>query len=237
MFRNLCRRGKRRQRAVSSEAAAGDGGEAMDCVKRMMPYRIETDRLVLRCWQPHDARLLKEAVDASLDHLRPWMPWAAHEPQSVEAKAERLRVFRGEFDLDRDYVFGIFSRDERLALGSSGLHTRPGDGGLEVGYWIRASHVGQGLGTETAAALTKVGFELARAARIEIHCRPDNAASASIPRKLGFTHEAIRREMTRDAEGTAHDAMIWTMLGREYPTSPAARTALAAYDVLGQRLF
>ena len=39
------------------------------------PYRIETERLVLRCYDPEDAPLLKDAVDRSLDHLRPWMPW------------------------------------------------------------------------------------------------------------------------------------------------------------------
>ena len=27
------------------------------------PYRIETERLVLRCWQPEDAAHLKEAVE------------------------------------------------------------------------------------------------------------------------------------------------------------------------------
>jgi RimJ/RimL family protein N-acetyltransferase len=201
-----------------------------------MPYRVETERLVLRCWEPRDARLLKEAVDSSLDHLRPWMPWAAYEPQSVEAKADRLRIFRGEFDLDRDYVYGILSRDERLVVGSSGLHTRLDAGGLEIGYWIRASHVGRGLATEAAAALTKVAFELAKTERVEIHCRPDNVASAAVPRKLAFTHEATRRELSRDSDGTAHDSMIWTLLGREYPSSPAARTAVAAYDVLGERL-
>lgn len=29
-----------------------------------MPYRIETSRLVLRCYQPSDAPLLKAAIDA-----------------------------------------------------------------------------------------------------------------------------------------------------------------------------
>ena len=47
----------------------------------MPPYRIVTERLVLRTWEPRDAPLLKEAVDSSIDHLLPWMPWAAHEPQ------------------------------------------------------------------------------------------------------------------------------------------------------------
>ena len=47
-------------------------------------------RLVLRCWNPADAPLLKAAIDGSLEHLRPWMPWARHEPEALEAKVERL---------------------------------------------------------------------------------------------------------------------------------------------------
>ena len=41
------------------------------------PYRIETERLVIRCWNPADAPLLKEAIDSSLEELQAWMPWAA----------------------------------------------------------------------------------------------------------------------------------------------------------------
>lgn len=39
-----------------------------------VPYRIETARLVIRCYDRADAPLLKAAVDASVEHLRPWMP-------------------------------------------------------------------------------------------------------------------------------------------------------------------
>jgi len=208
----------------------------MEHIKGRMPYRVETSRLVLRCWEPSDAALLKEAIDVNLDHLRPWMPWAMEEPQSVEAKAERLRTFRGEFDLDRNYVFGILSRDERLALGSSGLHPRGGEGSLEIGYWVRSSHVRQGLGAEAAAALAKVAFEFAKVDRVEIHCHPANAASAAIPRKLGFTHEATRRQVSRDSAGVPCDSMIWTLLASEYPESPAARLEIAAYDATGRRM-
>ena len=38
-------------------------------------YRIETKRLVVRCYDPSDAPLLAESVTESLEHLRPWMPW------------------------------------------------------------------------------------------------------------------------------------------------------------------
>jgi RimJ/RimL family protein N-acetyltransferase len=115
-------------------------------------YRIHTRRLILRCWQPEDAPLLKAAIDASLDHLRPWMPWAHQEPTDIEAKVALLHRFRGDFDLGKDFVYGVFSRDEKQALGGTGLHLRLGEGAREIGYWIHQEHVGRGLATELATA-------------------------------------------------------------------------------------
>src|SRR5688500_1778869 len=105
-------------------------------------YRIETPRLVLRCWQPADAPLLAAATAASVEHLRPWMPWIQQEPEELEAKVQRLRAFRARFDTDVDYVYAIFSPDEREVIGGTGLHPRIGEGGLEIGYWISAPHAG-----------------------------------------------------------------------------------------------
>ena len=91
------------------------------------PYRIETERLVLRCWEPSDAPLLKDALDSSLDHLRPFMDWAHAEPEPVEAKAERLRTFRAPFDtgvgqLRHGHLTPIDESEESGASGASGLH-------------------------------------------------------------------------------------------------------------------
>src|SRR5215213_10034403 len=132
------------------------------------PYRIETERLVLRCWEPRDAPLLKQSVDASLDHLRPWMPWALDEPQTLDEKIELLRSFRGQFDLDQNFVYGVFSPDESEAVGGTGLHPRVGDGGLEIGYWVSAAAVGRGYATEVAAALTRIAFALPEVDRVHI---------------------------------------------------------------------
>jgi RimJ/RimL family protein N-acetyltransferase len=198
------------------------------------PYRIETERTVLRCWQPADGPLVKEAVDASLDHLREWMPWAVDEPEAVETKVQRLRRFRANFDLDKDYIYGIFSQDERQVLGGTGLHTRVGKGAFEIGYWIRASHINRGLATEISAALTRVAFELCDADRVEIHCDPHNLRSAAIPRKLGYVHEATLRHRTVTPTGDPRDTMIWTILADEFLGSPAASVQIRAYDAAGQ---
>src|SRR5439155_1425285 len=158
------------------------------------PYRVVTERLVARCWEPADAPLLKEAVDSSLEHLRPWMPWARDEPQTLPQKVQLLRAFRGQFDRGENFVYGLFSADESEVVGGSGLHPRAGDDiSLEIGYWIRASAIGQGYATEATAALARVGLELCGADRIDIRVDPANERSAAVPRKLGFVEEAVLR--------------------------------------------
>jgi len=199
-------------------------------------YRIHTARLVIRCWNPADAPLLKAAIDASLDHLRPWMPWAEQEPQELDQKIEGLRRFRGKFDLGQDFVYGIFNRGESQVLGGTGLHTRAGEGAREIGYWIHADWINRGLATEASAALTRVAFEIDRVHRVEIHCDPANVRSAAVPRKLGYTHEATLHQRLPLPDGTLRDAMIWTLLAGEYPASPAARAEIQALDALGRQI-
>jgi RimJ/RimL family protein N-acetyltransferase len=198
------------------------------------PYRIVTERLVLRCWEPRDAPLLKEAVDSSIDHLLPWMPWAVHEPQSLEDKVALLRQFRGKFDLGQDFTYGILTPDEQQAVGGTGLHTRIGDDALEIGYWIRASRVGEGLGTESTAALTRVAFELTDVDRVEIRCEPENEDSRAIPRKLGYREEATLRRRLRHPE--PRDVVVYSLFRDDFDSSPAAAAVIEAYDAAGTRV-
>jgi len=202
------------------------------------PYRIETERLVIRCYEPEDAPLLKGAVDSSLDHLLPWMPWARFEPQSVADKVELCRMFRGQFDLDQNYVYGIFSPDETEQLGGSGFHKRANEGSLEIGYWVAASALGRGIATEVTAVQTRAGFELAGLDRIDIQVEPDNERSIAIPRKLGFTEDGkLRRRLeAHEPEGPARDSVIFSMLREELAGSPCMQYEYVGYDVLGVQL-
>lgn len=198
-------------------------------------YRIETKRLVLRCWQPADASMLQEATAVNKEHLLAFMPWAADEPAPIEAKVDLIRKFRADFDRGEDYVYGIFNSDETRVLGGSGLHTRVGEEGLEIGYWIDKDFTGRGLATELSAALTKVAFELYFVQRMEIHCSTENVASAAVPRKLGYVHEATRRRLGF-AHGGKSDSMIWTLFSDEYPNTPSASAEIKAFDIAGNKL-
>lgn len=76
-----------------------------------------------------------------LDHLRVWMEFAMQEPTPLPQLAERLAKFEESSRAGRDRLYGIFTPDERLALGAMGLHPRIGPGGIEIGYWLRESAV------------------------------------------------------------------------------------------------
>jgi len=165
----------------------------------------------------------------SAEHLKPWMPWAHDEPEPFVEKEKRLVRFRGMFDLSENYVYGIFNKEETKLIGGTGLHPRLGDNELEIGYWIHKDYVRRGLVTESTAALIKVAFEIIHIHRIEIHCDPVNIASASVPRKLGFTHEGTLRAKTPFLDRW-RDTMIWGLLDSEYPNSPSVQAQIKVLD-------
>lgn len=212
-------------------------GGTLSLVTRPGPaYRIETPRLILRCWEPTDEPTLASAVTASVEHLRPWMPWAASEPISAEQRVKLLRGFRAAFDTDRDFIYGIFSPDGREVFGGTGLHPRIGPGGREIGYWIRVDQAGQGFATEATAALTRVAFEIDGVRRVEVRCDPANTRSRRVPEKLGFTCDGILRSHMLDTAGEPRDTMVWSLIRSEYEGSVPSRAELVAFDVTGARI-
>ncbi len=195
-----------------------------------LAYSIHTPRLILRCWHPTDANLLQRTINDNLDYLRPWMDWARQEPESLEMKTERLRRFRDDFLSRRDAVYGIFGADGLRIIGGTGLHARENRDAREIGYWVGQTHANRGLATESAAALTRVAFEIYGVERVEIRCDPRNAASARVAEKLGYTHRSTLHGNKTDAEGLVRDTMVWSLEAADYPRSGAAAASVAAYN-------
>lgn len=140
---------------------------------------------MLRQWAEEDSAALGEAIEASAEHLTPWMAWMADEPKPPEVRAEMIRQWRADWDQGGDVVLGVFL--DGAPIGGTGLHRRLGPRALEIGYWIHAHHTRHGYATELSAALTDAAFEIDGIDRVEIHHDKANVASAGVPRRLGFT--------------------------------------------------
>jgi RimJ/RimL family protein N-acetyltransferase len=200
-------------------------------------YRVVTPRLVVRCWTPSDAPLLQRAIESSITHLREFMPWAEREPEPIEARTERLRQFRGLFDLGQDFVYGIFDKTEQECLGGSGLHTRQGPLMRELGYWIAKDHTRKGYATEACNALLQVAFRVDQVPRVEIRCEPTNVASASVAKKLGMKLDGTLRANTIRSDGSVRDTLLFSALKAELDELPCRSLSVQAYGSVGERLF
>jgi len=204
--------------------------------KTRTAYRVETKRLVLRCWSPADAPVLRAALDACDAYLRPWIPFMKDEPRSLQQTAQWLRGHRAAFDSGTMFRYAVFDKAERNLLGENMLLSRVGPGGLEIGYWTHKDAAGNGFATEATCAMIRVAFDIEKAMRVEIMCAPENSASASIPSRLGFTHEATLKKRAIDVDGAWRDLMVWSLFAEDDRSGPVAGFAYQAFDCLGEAI-
>ena len=172
------------------------------------PERVDAGAVVLRRIRSADAGAVAAAVAGSLDHLRPWMPWAT--PDSADRRSQLSRVAEADemWESGISYIYSVLTADHGTLVGEIGLHRRGGDGSIEIGYWIAGSQTRRGFGTSAAAAITDVALALPGVSRVEIHCDEANTASAAIPRKLGYRLDRVE-ERKPEAPGESGRLMIW----------------------------
>jgi RimJ/RimL family protein N-acetyltransferase len=157
-----------------------------------------------------DAGQLARAVGASLDHLRPWMPWASEQAAGVQAQRNRCRVLEAHWADGSEYVYVLRPERSEQVIGCFGLHRRIGPGALEIGYWMHADFTGRGYATACAGALTQAGLALPDVARAEIHTDEANTFSAAVPRRLGYRLHRVE-ERPPEAPGESGRRQIWVM--------------------------
>lgn len=162
------------------------------------------DELTLRRWTVDDAAALSEAIDASREHLRPWMEWVSGEPVPLPLRRRMIAGWEADWAKGGDVLLGIFIAG-RIA-GSCGLHRRIAPDGLEIGYWVHPAFLRRGIATSTARLLAKAALARGEITHVEIHHDAANERSAGIPHKLGFRRVAAN---PRDRRAPAEIGVEW----------------------------
>lgn len=181
-------------------------------VPESLPLR-HPDNLQLRRVRAADAEAIARATSESLEHLRPWMPWAA-DPSCVDPEFQRLRLVDSEAAWARaeSFDFVIVRPGSADIFGCCGLMTRRGPRTLEIGYWSHASVAGRGYARAAAAGLTDIALGYAGIDEIFVVCDAANLRSAAIPRALGYRlRESRPRPVSAPAE--IGEELIWVRPG------------------------
>jgi RimJ/RimL family protein N-acetyltransferase len=172
------------------------------------PEVIDLPAGVLTRLRESDGRPIAAAVLASLEYLRPWMPWATFEAARVDVQQDRCREAEKQWDLGGDCQYVLRPEPHGPVIGSFGLHRRVGSDAIEIGYWMHVDYAGRGYGTAAAAALTDAVLELPDITRVEIHTDEANARSAAIPQRLGYRLDRVDTRLPQ-APGECGRLQIW----------------------------
>jgi RimJ/RimL family protein N-acetyltransferase len=159
------------------------------------PERIDTPEFTIRSYQPGDGKMLFEAIDNSREHLRTYMPWEATHQTDDDSECFARR-FRGHYLLADEFTLAIVAPDGQRILGGTGYHLRWGNLAnrtAEVGMWLRADAVYQGLGAKVLKTLLEWGFTEWPWLKLIWRCDIDNRPSLRTAEKAGMRQEGLMR--------------------------------------------
>jgi RimJ/RimL family protein N-acetyltransferase len=155
-------------------------------------------------------------LEANWDYLSPWIP-ARLRPAPLATRPTPDGV-GAAFAGDREWRYGLFLADGERMLGEVSLFPRSHVGRVplaeadraEVGYWLRVDETGRGYVTEAVRAVLEVARPFTQFALIEVRCDARNAASAAVPRRLGFTLATTLAEPGVRPDEPSVQLQVWT---------------------------
>ncbi len=167
-----------------------------------------------------DAPRVLEAVRASVAELATWMPWA-HAGYSLEDTVTWLELCQGGWSKGTQYSFvavDVASGDVLADCSISQINRMHGFANL--GYWVRSTATGQGLGSALARRVARFGVEELRLNRLEILTAPGNIGSQRVAEKAGATREGLMRSrlILRDE---VIDAALFSLTTADFGREPS----------------
>jgi ribosomal-protein-serine acetyltransferase len=181
-----------------------------------LPDRIVGERILLRPLQAGDGAAFWEALQESLEHLRPWQHWMDWHETPLHSEVAARRAY-SHWVRRQTLVQGIWEKAGGRFLGTIALeHIDWTTRSFGVGYWLRASAEGHGFMTEAVRLVCRFAFEELGAQRLAIWCDALNGRSAAIPRRLGFVCEGRLRNERHNSRGELQDTLVFSLISNEY---------------------
>ncbi len=199
------------------------------------PSEFYTDRLFIRMSKPGDGKVVYDAIQASIQELKPWMAFAQKE-QTEEEIEESIRKSHIQFLQREDLRLLVFSKETGEFIASAGLHRINWDiPQFEIGYWIDTRFSGKGYMVEAAKGITDYAFSELKANRVEIRCDSLNKKSRAIPEKLGFKLEGILESASVAVDGNGlRDMCVFAMTRNTYKKRRAVRNSSSFLCIMVQ---
>lgn len=149
--------------------------------------------LEVRLLADTEAPILFALVDANRTYLRQWLPWLDSTITQQDSLAF-IRLTHEQAERSESLELGVWLSAELVGMAGF-IHIDWQNRSASIGYWLAEAHQGSGVITRAVGTLIQHGFGVWGLHRLEIRCATGNQRSCAIPRRLGFTHEGVVREV------------------------------------------
>ena len=170
---------------------------------------LETERLLLRGWQPDDLDDLYEyAKNANVGIMQGWKPH--------ESREESLAVLKS-FITD-DERWAIVLKENNKVIGS--IKTSPDENrgryyAKYVSYVLSEDYWGKGYMTEALKRIIKYVFEEVKIDLLSAFCFPHNTRSKCVLERCGFQYETTIKQGRKIYTGQVFDTVCYSILAEE----------------------
>jgi RimJ/RimL family protein N-acetyltransferase len=154
---------------------------------------LSDDVVVLRPWTRSEASFIAEASrDPAIERYNGPPPRSLADAVAViEGFARNWHTFAVSGN-PTGVAFAIVDAASREPVGMCGIDDWSNTDVAQFGYWLAAGARGRGFATRAVTLMTGWLFKLG-AARVFLTIESENAASAAVARRAGFTYEGTLR--------------------------------------------
>jgi RimJ/RimL family protein N-acetyltransferase len=151
-------------------------------------FRLETERLIIRPWEPDDRPALKALTDDPevMRYVHDGQPYSEEEIDELFARqgrqARELGVCMG----------AMIEKSSHHLIGVAGIQPLGTTGEYEIGWWLAREKWGHGYATEAGNAAMRHVFDVLNRDRVMAIIDPPNEASKRVVARLGFHYVARR---------------------------------------------
>jgi RimJ/RimL family protein N-acetyltransferase len=149
-------------------------------------FRIETDRLLIRPWEPEDREPLAAiARDPEVMHfVHGGLPYTEEELDELFARQARQLAEHGVC------MGALIEKSTGRLAGITGIQPLGTTGDLEIGWWLARDLWGRGYATEAGGAAMNYVLQTLKRPRVVAIIDPGNEASKRVVARLGMELEA-----------------------------------------------
>lgn len=185
-----------------------------------IPTQFETDRLLLRSYQPGDGKWYYAVSLRNREHLARYETGNALNTLRDEAEAETVICDFVSRWLARECFFlGAFDKATGEFVAQIYIGVVNWDvPEFELGYVADVDHEGQGYVTEAARGALRFIFNQLCAHRVRLECDDTNTRSYRVAERCGFVREGHIRENKRNADGSLSGTLHYGLLRSDFET-------------------